>query len=296
MENASTDASRQRLTQWAEGKLCVWLPPHHPHRDKVIPAVNDKAVRFVDAAKVDKNRESDGSAKKAQVTVLCSPENLGAAGGNNLAMKWAVRDRNVHYFWMINNDTVLDAGALRHLVRFMAQKPGVGICGSRIMEYYQPEQIQLLGSKISRYSGKTYVLTSEKQLPQMNYIIGVSFLVSRECWKKTGPLKEEYFIYNEETDFCFRARENGFRLAVAPDSVLYHKQGKGTDSLTRDYYVTRNMLYFGHVFYPRFKWLWSAFFWIQIVAPKIIRRQWKRLAMVVRARRDYRRGKMGRLT
>ncbi len=296
VENASTDASRERLQQWAEGRLGVWLPPDHPHRNRVFPPIADKTVRFVDAAEVEKDRKSDRSAEEAQVTVICSPENLGAAGGNNLAMKWAIRDQNIRYFWMINNDTVLDRQTLRNLVRFAAKNPLVGICGSRVMEYYQPEQIQLLGSKISRYSGKTYVLTSEKQLSRMNYIIGVSFLVSRECWEKSGPLREEYFIYNEETDFCFRARENGFRLAIAPDSVIYHKQGKGTDSLTRDYYVTRNMLYFGRIFYPRFKLLWLGFFWIQIVAPKIIRRQWKRLGMVFRARRDYRRGKMGRLT
>ena len=55
-------------------------------------------------------------------------------------------------------------------------------------------------------------------------------MISPECLKKTGLLSEDYFLYFEESDYCQKAKRNGFSLAWATDSIIWHDIGSSTGS------------------------------------------------------------------
>ena len=65
---------------------------------------------------------------------------------------------------------------------------------------------------------------------KQNYLSGASMLVSRRFLQVTGPLREDYFLYCEEVEWCIRAVNHGLRLAFSPDALVLHFEGTTTGS------------------------------------------------------------------
>ncbi len=64
----------------------------------------------------------------------------------------------------------------------------------------------------------------------MNYLLGACMLIGRRFLEATGPMRDDYFLYAEEVEWCLRARSRGLRLGFAPDARIYHGQGGTTGS------------------------------------------------------------------
>jgi GT2 family glycosyltransferase len=63
---------------------------------------------------------------------------------------------------------------------------------------------------------------------RINYIVGASMLITRDFHQRTGKMREDYFLYCEEVEWCLRAIRQGERLGYAPDAVVLHAQGTAT--------------------------------------------------------------------
>lgn len=214
--------------------------------------------------------EAVGTAGTDQLLTLISiKENLGFAGGNNVGLRYGMALGDVDYYWLLNNDTVVEPDALTHLVARMQQDPGAGICGSTICLYHDRSKIQALGGgyychwlglpwHYGRFvqSGRD-TINYQKAESRMNYVEGASMLVSRSFLEKVGLMSEEYFLYFEELDWALRSKGR-FRLGYAPASIVYHKVGAsiGTSSnparksLVCDYYNIRNRIRFTRQYHP----------------------------------------------
>ncbi|MCX7641525.1 MAG: hypothetical protein N2Z20_02690, partial [Elusimicrobiales bacterium] len=70
--------------------------------------------------------------------------------------------------------------------------------------------------------------TQQNKLEKVDYVVGASFLVSKEVLDTIGLLPEDYFLYYEDADYCYKAKQYGFKLGVALDSIVYHKEGGTT--------------------------------------------------------------------
>jgi GT2 family glycosyltransferase len=77
-------------------------------------------------------------------------------------------------------------------------------------------------------------------------------MVKREVFEKIGLFDERYFLYYEESDFCYRAKEAGYKIMYIPKAIVYHKnaQTTGLGSPLQDYYITRNRMLFASKFLP----------------------------------------------
>jgi GT2 family glycosyltransferase len=209
-------------------------------------------------------REHDSS-----VTLLQSGSNLGYASGNNLGIRYALKN-GADYVWLLNNDTVVDTQALDHLVQRMQQDPKVGMCGSTLLYYHKRDTIQVLAGAtynqwlgISSHLGKDELLSClhdpQAIEQQLDYIIGASMLVSRTFLEEVGLMNEAYFLYYEEIDWATRAKGK-FTLGYAPASIIYHKEGAsvGTTKLAMsklkrlrsEYYGLRSRLLFTRSYFP----------------------------------------------
>lgn len=246
-DNGSADDSLDRIKTWAG---------HH-------------AVSCIEYRRVEAESGGDRAADPV-LTLIRNDKNLGFAGGNNVGLRYGLARVDVDFFWLLNNDTVVEPDALTHLVARMQQHPEVGICGSTIRLYHNRERIQALGGgyycrwiglpwhygRFKRWDGNFNNLQCAES--RMNYVEGASMLASRQFIEEVGLLCEDYFLYFEEADWAIRASKGRFTLAYAPQSVVYHKVGSsiGTSSnparksFVCDFYNIRNRILFARRHYP----------------------------------------------
>lgn len=214
-----------------------------------------------------------------------SIENLGFAGGNNLAMQVA----KGKYFFLLNNDTELEPGFLEPIVALMESNNNIGIASSKLVYFSQPDTLQFAGSLgINMYTGRGFAIGhNEKDKPEFNQTYqtqlahGAAMIISRKVVEKIGLMADLYFLYYEETDFCERVKRAGFEIWYCGASKVFHKESMsvGKSSPMKIYYLTRNrviftrrntkgvqklgaMLFFYFLSFPKgiFKYLWQKEF------------------------------------
>lgn len=198
--------------------------------------------------------------EKQKITLLEVDNNLGFAGGNNVGIRFAQTHDNPDYIWLLNNDTVIMKDSLTKVVTKTEADKTIGICGSKLLYYQNPHQIQALGGMYNKYLGTSRFIINSEQLDHMDYVVGAAMLVSKEFLQTVGLLNEEYFLYYEEMDWAVRAKGK-FKIGCAVDSVVYHKEGasiggsnhnKNNKSYTADYYSIRSRLLFSKKYYPKY--------------------------------------------
>ena len=265
-DNASSDGSLEQIKAWAGGNLLGSRggPPALQHLTS--PPVK-KPLSWVELDRT--SAETGGSLSlDPQLTLIKNEGNLGFAGGNNVALRYVLARGDAGHIWLLNNDTVVDGGALSALVSRIQSVPGAGMCGSTLLFYERPDVVQALGGGyyLPWFAVAWHVGQRRKFVPNdrperverwLSYINGASLLVSVNFVREVGLMCEDYFLYFEELDWTLRAGRR-FSLAYAPASLAYHKVGRaigtrshpGHKSLTCDFYNLRNRLVFSRKFFP----------------------------------------------
>lgn len=203
---------------------------------------------------VDNASENDDLEKalkgKPRIKFIASSENLGFAGGNNLG--WPLCEGE--YIFLVNNDTEVPEDFLEPILDFVAKQPDLGALSPMIRYFDAPDTIQFAGStemnKVTiRNSG---IGDGEKDNGQyaksypIPFCHGAAMLVPRKVIEKVGLMREDYFLYYEELDWCERIRNAGFSNWYFGHSYLLHKESvsTGRNSPLKVYYLTRNRLLF----------------------------------------------------
>jgi len=161
-------------------------------------------------------------------------ENLGFAGGNNVGVKYA----RGKYILFLNNDTKLEPDFLTYLVGAIAEK-GVGVVQPKIL-FYDGAEIQSTGSFLTK-SGFLFHRgygAPRDSYNEPDYIFsanGSSMLVRRALIERIGLFDEDFFAYFEESDFCWRAWNAGYKVKYEPRAVVYHKGGQTSKALANDF-------------------------------------------------------------
>lgn len=227
VDNFSSDDSVSFIRQWAKGKGLKVL---NCERD----IIQDKSL---------KTQNSEACDSKALI-ILQTGANLGYAGGNNVGIRYALKN-NADYVLILNNDTIVNPNFLEPLVLSAEKEKIIGIIGGKILDYYKPDKIQTIGGGIyNPWQGRAKYITTPDM--QVDYISGCLMLIKRTLLEDIGLFDESYFLYFEDTDLNFRAKAKGWKIAVNPESVIWHKHSKaigGNISPLKDYYGTRNAFY-----------------------------------------------------
>ena len=295
IDNASADDSKERLKAWAEGSA-AFEPPTGPLGRLTRPALN-KPIPYSELT----DEESLSLAPDNKLlTFLWSSENRGFAGGNNLAMRFAIKDPGIAYCWCLNNDTVVEPDAPRALVARMDATHKVGMCGTQVRFYHRPGNLQQLnGSRFKLLTGMSRGISANEPVTrpfdplkiarETDFVLGASIAVSRAFLETVGFMEESYFLYFEEMDWSIRNRGR-FAIAFAHGAIVYHKEGgsigssgkKGERSEASEYYLMRSRL----KFYRRnFPLLWPLQYplGLSLIGRRLLRRQPKKAAAMMRA-------------
>jgi len=187
------------------------------------------------------------------ITLLKSTENLGFGGGNNIGIRYVLKERKDDYVLLLNNDTVVKPDFLDELVRTAEFDRNTGIVGGKIVYYRDPEKVWYENGRLDLIRGNAYHIHSAKiriggcDIQKTSFITGCLMLIRREVFEKVGLLPEEYFLSVEDVDFCYRVMKAGYTMKVNPKTSISHKVSVakgGEDTPSEVYYLTRNRLHF----------------------------------------------------
>lgn len=183
--------------------------------------------------------------------VLELGENLGYAGGNNRGIERA-RAADCAYVWLLNPDTNVAPDALAALVDAGAVHPRAGLLGPKVYMREDPGRILSAGGVlqhgcVASHRGLGAADTGQfDALAEVDFVTGCAVLARRETVEVIGLLDERFFLYQEEVDWCQRARTAGFAVLYVPTARVWHPDTRARDeqSALVTYYIARNTLYF----------------------------------------------------
>jgi GT2 family glycosyltransferase len=191
-----------------------------------------------------------------QVRLILNERNHGFAQAVNQALAQATGS----YCVLLNSDARLMEGAIQALITFMHENPDVGIAGGQLINEDGSRQnsiapipsltTELLNRRLlrtlfpHRYPGK------ERDYPRpidVDSLVGACIIVRRQAIEEIGNLDEGYFFFMEETDWCLRMREGGWRVSFIPQAHILHRQGASASMVRAEakieYYRSRYRLF-----------------------------------------------------
>ncbi len=215
------------------------------------------------------NASTDGSpemvtAQFPSAQLIRNPANMGFAHANNQALARC----NGDYLLLLNSDTVAHPGALPALVTAMEAHPEVGIGGPKVLNSDGSLQYScrrfpnftagmLRNNPLGRFfsnNGKLqdYLMTEfdHAQSAEVDWVSGAALCIRRATMQRIGPLDETYFMYCEDVDWCYRARQAGWKVRYFPESVITHHIGRSSDqavaSMVRAHHRSMGIFYRKH--------------------------------------------------
>lgn len=187
--------------------------------------------------------------KKDIFRFIALPQNIGFGRANNEGIKIA-RGRNILF---LNPDTLLINDAISILSEFLDNTLDAGACGGNLFdESLQPAQSfrrflpgplweldELLNARIQPlvYGRNKKFNHSDKPL-KVGFISGADLMVKKPVINKTGGFRDDFFMYFEETDLCYRIHKEGWEIYSVPQAKIQHLEGKsmtGNDELPSDF-------------------------------------------------------------
>ena len=202
------------------------------------------------------NGSTDGSVEFVRerfpnVHVVENGSNLGYARGFNAGLAYAYAC-GADFFLIMNNDTVIDCGALRALVATAQSQPRAGFVSGKVYWHDRPSVLQTVGkTEHPIYWSGPDVGADEEDCGQYDkveerpFMDDIFVLVPRQLYEEIGGYDPQLFLQGEEFDWQARAKERGWRLYYAPDAKLWHYGSRsmgGQGSPISEYFFVRNHL------------------------------------------------------
>jgi len=183
------------------------------------------------------NGSNDGSLEKIaaahpDITLIDGKDNLGFSKGNNIVL----RDVKTKYAMLFNNDALMLPGTLERMIEFMEQNPDCGMCGARVLnpdmtdqDYpcYFPSVPEMFRRMFSGPQFPAKDVPRNKPIP-MARIHGACLMTRREVLETVGVMDEQFYMYEEDMDWCLRVRNAGWKLWLLPDVSIIHLGGQTT--------------------------------------------------------------------
>jgi N-acetylglucosaminyl-diphospho-decaprenol L-rhamnosyltransferase len=222
-------------------------------------------IHVVDNASRDGTVEMIRS-KFPDVDLITAPRNLGFAAANNLA----IREGTAPYVLALNPDTRITAGALDRMLGLMESHPAIGIAGCRLeledgtfdhaARRSFPTVLGALGhfTGVGRRQGAPAALSQYRapwvESGPVDAVNGAFMLMRRAALDQVGLFDQDYWMYMEDLDLCYRFKKAGWTTWYAPDVTVLHVKG-GTSGMYRsarlEYAFHHGMLRFYRKHYAR---------------------------------------------
>ena len=234
VDNGSEDNSVERIKQYCEGKLKVssrFFEYDNSNKPIKVFEVEEDVARL---GKFNKKLYEKYNVNR-RLILIKNKVNYGFTGGNNIAMRFAMKVLDPDYILLLNNDTVVDRNFLTELVNVAESDERTGIVQSKILRKDNPEIIDSTGQvfRFGRFVDRGHGERDFGQYDGVTDILsacGASCLLRVCMLEEIGLLREDFFAYYEDVELSMRARKYGWKIKYSPKSVIYHK-GHGTSGV-----------------------------------------------------------------
>lgn len=166
------------------------------------------------------------------INYISEKENIGFSKGNNLGLRKVKNE----YVLILNPDTEIFPGTLKYMIQFMKDHQNVGAATCRVelpdgtLDWGSHRGFPTPFASFLYYFLKNDSLYHQsskdmKKTHEVDAISGSFFLTRKSVLDKVGIFDENYFMYAEDLDLCFRIKKAGFRIMYIPDVKIIHYKG-----------------------------------------------------------------------
>lgn len=238
----------------------------------------DFILYVVDSGSTDATAERLGEISDARARVVLTGKNIGFAAGCNLGARMALKD-DCDSILLINNDTVFDADLFEKLMRGL-EEWNCAMTTPKMVYHDRPDTIWAAGGHFNRWLAWQNLHDGENQTNdgkfdrprQVSFTPFCCVLIRANAYRTLGPLDENYFVYTEDADYCYRALKAGLAIRYLSEASLQHKVSALTVKMSdfMVYYCTRNRMYFLRKNFGRVR----SFVWTRVFAAHFRLRHW----------------------
>jgi GT2 family glycosyltransferase len=205
---------------------------------KFLPSLLENSINKADIIVAD-NASADDSVEYLRsdfpgVRIIQHNKNYGFAKGYNLALAQVEAD----YYILLNSDIEVTPNWIQPVIDLMESDESIAACQPKIRSYAEPQKFEYAGASggfIDKYGypfcrGRMF-LSIEEDVGQYDDAIeifwatGACLFVRANLFHKFGGLDEDFFAHMEEIDFCWRLKNEGYKIMYCPSSVVYHIGG-----------------------------------------------------------------------
>ena len=209
------------------------------------------------------NASRDGSPEMVQenfpsVRLIANRTNTGFARANNQA----IRQSKGRYVLLLNPDTRVKPGAFDHLIRYLDMTTDAGAAGGRILnpdgslqvscyprptlfrEFWRMFHLDVI-KPIAAYPMDWWYQDKPRRV---DVLLGACLITRKEVIENVGMMDEDYFVYSEEVDLCYRIQKAGWNLYWVPGAEIIHFGAQSTRQVAEEMFLR---LYQGKVLYFR---------------------------------------------
>lgn len=196
------------------------------------------------------NASEDGSLEAIEkqfpeVKIIRNHENQGFAKANNLGIKAAKGD----YILLLNSDTIVEQNTLKGALSFISDHKHIGALGCKILlpsgkldlackrsfptplnGLYHSLNLDVAFPDSVRFGAYNLTYVDENKTCSIDCIMGAFMLVPRVVIDQVGMLDEDYFMYGEDIDWCYRIKGAGYQVMYYPEvRIFHHKKASGIE-------------------------------------------------------------------
>ncbi len=205
---------------------------------KFLPLVIERSAGDAEIWVAD-NNSLDGSVEVLQeefpeVKLIENKFNEGFATGYNLALRQIEAD----YYVLLNSDIEVGENWIPPVIELMESDEQIAVCQPKILDYFNNERFEYAGAAggfIDKYGypfcrGRVFqsLETDRGQYDEpveVFWATGASMFVKADLYHKYGGLDDDFFAHMEEIDFCWRLKNEGYKIMCCPASKVYHVGG-----------------------------------------------------------------------
>ncbi len=216
---------------------------------QTIDSIIDKEYTFRYEIVLVDNASGDGSVEllmqdfskfiEAKVLrVIVNEENLGFAKANNIGMRKA----KGQYILLLNSDTVVIGDALESCLEQIDRDSQMGALGCKVIlgdgsldhackrGFPTPKASLYYILKLDKINPKRFgqydaLHLSEDEVGEVDALMGAFMLMPKKVLDEVGLLDEDFFMYGEDIDLCYRIKEAGYKILYYPKARIIHYKG-----------------------------------------------------------------------
>jgi len=215
--------------------------------DSVKKTVNniEYEIVLVDNASVDGSIEffKDIYESDNRVQLIFNNENLGFAKANNIAIMKS-KGRNI---LLLNSDTIVKEACIEKCVAYLNQHNDVGALGPKILlnngeldhackrgfptpaaSLYYMLKLEKLYPKSKNFGQYRMTYLDDNEIGEVDALTGAFMMIKREVIDKVGVLDDDFFMYAEDIDWCYRIKDAGWKIMYYPQAEMIHLKGQSS--------------------------------------------------------------------